>query len=575
MIRSAYNKRNIAIFYRALEYLNAYNTLQSIDVSVPTVPADELVTKLVTLYNMLKKNLQAEILIYQGKFKILGEISIDNGNVTKVKDVDPSILREWIEDAYNSESSMSNKLTDVGIQNSTDYLILYDKLYNHVFIESRETEGGSAAEDDMKTIPMADADADAEAEAKDDCGAAKVGNDETWWQSLELDADLIQQEEEIIMNAIVPASHSLLKDIDTQINEIYCIENNTELRGTVDSKVLDITSNIFNLLDGVTDVDFLETLYYILQQFIYFNEMNGQYITLERLSNVTLNRISTTIDKILTIAETFNPNIRLEEEIEWVKIKAARDKATAEAVTAEYAAQPAETAGAAAVAAAAAVVAQTAKTAPQQPSMGMPGMGMDAMKAVPNINITTRPLPPQTPAGAAEEGAAEADDVNSIDIEIPDIVYLQHEKPLMTNALKTARILANNGQPTGRGVGGPERTGRRAVRPKQPYNSRGIIRTPSPKGKHSLPIGFKPITPMEIGGGANKTRKNSKSSQLRKTLKKRRVKKIKRKSLRRKKPIKKRVNSKNRKVKRKIKNKTKKYKKPKKQKRSRKPKPKP
>jgi len=76
-------------------------------------------------------------------------------------------------------------------------------------------------------------------------------------------------------------------------------------------------------------------------------------------------------------------------------------------------------------------------------------------------------------------------------------------------------------------------------------------------------------------GGANKTRKKSKSSQLRKTLKKRRVKKIKRKSLRRRKPIKKRVNSKNRKVKRKIKNKTRKYKKPKKQKRSRKPKHKP
>ena len=80
---------------------------------------------------------------------------------------------------------------------------------------------------------------------------------------------------------------------------------------------------------------------------------------------------------------------------------------------------------------------------------------------------------------------------------------------------------------------------------------------------------------MEEGGGANKTRKKSKSSQLRKTIKKRRVKKIKRKSLRRRKPIKKRVNSKNRRVKRKIKNKTRKYKKPKKQKRSRKPKPKP
>jgi hypothetical protein len=75
------------------------------------------------------------------------------------------------------------------------------------------------------------------------------------------------------------------------------------------------------------------------------------------------------------------------------------------------------------------------------------------------------------------------------------------------------------------------------------------------------------------GGGGRKTRKKTKSSQLRKTIKKQRVKKIKRKSIRRRKPIKKRVNSKNRKVKRKIKNKTKKYKKPKKQKRSRKPKP--
>jgi hypothetical protein len=81
---------------------------------------------------------------------------------------------------------------------------------------------------------------------------------------------------------------------------------------------------------------------------------------------------------------------------------------------------------------------------------------------------------------------------------------------------------------------------------------------------------------LSYNGGAIKTRKKSKSksSQLRKTIKKRILKKIKRKSLRRRKPIKKRVNSKNRKVKRKIKNKTRKYKKPKKQKRSRKPKPK-
>ena len=76
-------------------------------------------------------------------------------------------------------------------------------------------------------------------------------------------------------------------------------------------------------------------------------------------------------------------------------------------------------------------------------------------------------------------------------------------------------------------------------------------------------------------GGAKKTRKKTKSSKLRKTIKKQRVKKIKRKSIRRRKPIKQRVHSKNRKVKRKIKNKTRKYKKPNKQKRSRKPKYKP
>ena len=95
--------------------------------------------------------------------------------------------------------------------------------------------------------------------------------------------------------------------------------------------------------------------------------------------------------------------------------------------------------------------------------------------------------------------------------------------------------------------------------------------SPPPKGQ--LPPRSVSVSPMELGGG-RKTRKKTKSSQLRKTLKKRRVKKIKRKSLRRRKPIKKRVNSKNRKVKRKIKNKTRKYKKPKKQKRSRKPNPK-
>ena len=79
---------------------------------------------------------------------------------------------------------------------------------------------------------------------------------------------------------------------------------------------------------------------------------------------------------------------------------------------------------------------------------------------------------------------------------------------------------------------------------------------------------------FDVGGGAKKTRMKSKSSKLRKTIKKRILKKIKRKSIRRRKPIKKRIHSKNRKVKRKIKNKTRKYKKPKKHKRSRKPKPK-
>ena len=197
----------------------------------------------------------------------------------------------------------------------------------------------------------------------------------------------------------------------------------------------------------------------------------------------------------------------------------------------------------------------------------------------------------------AGEGAAEADDVNSIDIGIPDIVIAYYNniiedrqrEPLMTetvmaNALKTARILANNGQRSGRVVGGPVRTGRRTARRRWPWvrpkpHRNGDNRTPSPKREPSVMSHFKPIPikpiPMEFSGGANKTRKKTKSSQLRKTIKKRRVKKIKRKSLRRRKPIKKRVNSKNRKVKRKIKNKTKKYKKPKKQKRSRKPKPKP
>ena len=101
-----------------------------------------------------------------------------------------------------------------------------------------------------------------------------------------------------------------------------------------------------------------------------------------------------------------------------------------------------------------------------------------------------------------------------------------------------------------------------------PRNKRGFGNfgnpPPSPSAKRRI---------IFNNGGAKKTRKKTKSSKLRKTIKKRRVKKIKRKSIRRRKPIKKRVNSKNRKVKRKIKNKTKKYKKPKKQKRSRKPKP--
>lgn len=626
MIRSTFNKKNIEIFNRALQYLNAFNTLREIN----PPPVDNLIGRtLVDIYDQLNTQLETVILYYGDKFKTLNQISIGGGGGIPVKDVDPSILREWIDNEYTSESSMSNKLTDVGIQNITDYLILYDTLTHSIPVGQTGPGGGAAAqdggsaEDDMKTIPMIEGGsgpADAEAEAKDDCGAAKVGNDETWWQSLELDADLIQQENEIITNALVGLDDDryfeyidALNNIDTKIDEIYCIESNTELGSTVDLKVRDITGDIHSLLDGVDDVDFLETLYYILQQFIYFNEMNGQYITLEgqaiyfnepdnqyitreRLSYETLYGISNTIDKILTRAKALIPNIRLEEEIEWVKIEAAKAKATAEAeraltaqaVAAEYPVSVVDHNSLGLTLLDEAEGEAEGKAADEAAGKAADEAADEAAAVVGslyNIGTMNKLLEPPIPYDHLENiFDLRADQANRRPMNEPRNRLSNPKKKNRVESRNELMKHSLNSKKKDRTES--RKLTRKANRDLQRRNHR-MGRGLSPSSLAQIVLGKRRardiesfvldgdfIYPKQLKqGGANKTRKKSKSSQLRKTIKKRRVKKIKRKSLRRKKPIKKRVNSKNRKVKRKIKNKTRKYKKPKKLKRSRKPKP--
>lgn len=579
MIRSAFNKKNIEIFNRALQYLNAFNTLRAIN----PPPVDDLIgDTLVDIYDQLNTDLEREILSYGDKFKRLNQISIDGGDGIRVMLVDPSILREWIYNEYTSDSSMSNKLTDVGIQNITDYLILYDTLTHSVPVGQTGTGGGAAAQDGGSAEDFGAAEYSGK---MNQANAINPDHPRYIESFLELDDELIEQEDEIIAEAIDPAIDpakrlgyiQILNKIDTLMLDI---ESSPGDLSTVDLMVSYITERISTILDDVIDVDFLETLYYVLQQFIYFNErydqyttqkgevisfneMTDKYITQAQLTGVTLDNISKTIYKIYHIAVNFTDAVEVIGEVELYNIGVAGRIANKEAIEArlaqeyaarlaqEYAAQTTETAGAAAVTAAAAAV-------------GMSGMSseMDPMKEVPRIiNITTPPppppprssvAPPQVRTVTGRAAAAEYDPIAYNEL----LKEPMPDKMLVTSGLvegdNRSKRSSSDDTPT------PERKRGRVVK------SPSVVTTICESASGCV-----------ASGGANKTRKKSKSSQLRKTIKKRILKKIKRKSLRRKKPIKKRVNSKNRKVKRKIKNKTRKYKKPKKQKRSRKPKHKP
>ena len=511
MVRNAFNKKNIEILYRALEYLNAHRTLQSIDPSLQI--ANEV--PLVNMYNELKTKLQDEIVGYQIKFTKLNQISIDAA-VSDVRNADPSKLRDWIDNQYTSESSMTNKLTDVGIQNITDYLILYDTLYD--------------------TLPPRTGDDG----ANQGGGAAQVGDeDKSWWRFLVLDETLVKEEDEILAKAIPTGYIEYLDDIDSRIDDIVNIENSVEPPplGAVDDHVRTITSSIYQLVVVVNDADFLEALYYILQQFTYFNESTDiEYITTERLNIHTLQIISNTMEQILPkeIEENFTNMV------------------TAGIVVAKLAVEGSK--------------ADPALFAQEQARLAQEQAQLAQEQAAAGIFVDDTGMDVNTGMAKAKAAAANTwfDDAGTV---------VGEPRMAKAAAMSEAMVVnATNDQPD-QPTRGALKRGRRPVRGFDEERDTSPLR----KLVKGLPRRVeKPIRirmDMGVGGGANKTRKISKSSQLRKTIKKRRVKKIKRKSLRRRKPIKKRVNSKNRKVRRKIKNKTRKYKKPKKQKRSRKPKP--
>ena len=124
-IDSAIQKKNRERFNRALEYLNAFHSIL-----VPATDNDELSKWLVKIRH---NQLYAEITKGAKRFKKVCEISIPQIGTKKVRDLReiPHILRNWIEDNYLVMKQLSPSSSQ-GIQNITDYLIMYDFLMHNI-----------------------------------------------------------------------------------------------------------------------------------------------------------------------------------------------------------------------------------------------------------------------------------------------------------------------------------------------------------------------------------------------------------------------------------------------------------
>ena len=499
MVNKAINQKNKEQFYRALEYLHTFNSI-----TLPAIDNTLIPTDLYNYFKDLRILLENTIFQNKNKFEKLNPISINEGSggrpiAVQIRHMinEPHKLREWIDSEFYRATSRSNKLTDIGIQNIVDYLIMYDTLTHNVSEDGVALVGGSAVVAHLSAPAPAD-----------------FGFKLTL---LDLDSTLKEQEIENIIKELkinvgidIGRIKVLYKGL---VDDIDALNNN----GNITMYVTKITNDIdalLNYLDVTTysdgNVDLIEALILILNEIKDFNEeiipfvveMNEEQIDAVVIAN---NVVEEKEKKILEFLDTMDndDNSLVDDDISLVDDdislvgKELYDEVIRVIVVAEKMLTTMWRVEANASAAAAVV---------------------DTAAAV---------------AAAAAAAAAAA-------VENKDVVTKRNRDRSPDRSLSV-----NYGE-------------ERVKNAKRFAEERGAART---------------LSFTYNDGGGRKTRKKSKSSQLRKTIKKRRVKKIKRKSLRRRKPIKKRVNSKNRKVKRKIKNKTKKYKKPKKQKRSRKPKP--
>ena len=124
-IDKAIQKKNRERFNRALEYLNAFHSIL-----VPATHHTEL-SKL--LVEMRHNQLYAEITTGAKRFKKVCTISIPGTGTQNIRDLrdTPHIFHNWIEDNYLVMKKLSPSSSQ-GIQNITDYLIMYDYLMHNI-----------------------------------------------------------------------------------------------------------------------------------------------------------------------------------------------------------------------------------------------------------------------------------------------------------------------------------------------------------------------------------------------------------------------------------------------------------
>ena len=138
-------KKNRERFNRALEYLSTYNSIIKTYTDIGNGNRDELSRLLeFALFNVLNGEISSQ---GRNKFQKVSSIYIpDTGtqNVRNLRDT-PHIFQKWIEDNYLVMKKLSPSSSQ-GIQNITDYLIMYDYLMNNVQGVAVPQRGAASAE---------------------------------------------------------------------------------------------------------------------------------------------------------------------------------------------------------------------------------------------------------------------------------------------------------------------------------------------------------------------------------------------------------------------------------------------